>query len=195
MPRRLAACDAAAGVRRLKRSTIMNSRMRFSILAGALLLGACATVPSGPSVMALPGTGKSFDRFRADDMDCRQYADVQIGGTNANEAAAESTAKSAALGTAVGAVAGAAIGGQSGAAAGAGGGLVVGTLAGSGAGNQSAYGVQRRYDNAYVQCMYAKGHKVPVSGRLVSSRPGPGAPFEPVYAPPPPPPPPPPGAR
>jgi hypothetical protein len=24
-----------------------------------------------------------------------------------------------------------------------------------------AFGVQRRYDNAYMQCMYAKGHQVP----------------------------------
>jgi hypothetical protein len=27
------------------------------------LLGACATVPTGPSVMVLPGGGKSFDQF------------------------------------------------------------------------------------------------------------------------------------
>ena len=33
-----------------------------------LALGACAAVPpSGPSVMALPGKGKNFDQFRADD--------------------------------------------------------------------------------------------------------------------------------
>jgi hypothetical protein len=25
-----------------------------------------------------------------------------------------------------------------------------------------AYGSQRQYDNAYIQCMYAQGHKVPV---------------------------------
>lgn len=173
----------------------MANTMRMTSLVGVLLLGACATVPSGPSVMVLPGAGKSFDRFRADDMDCRQYADVQIGGTDANQAAAESVAKSAALGTAVGAVAGAAFGGRSGAGSGAGAGLLMGTLAGTGTADRSAYGVQRRYDNAYVQCMYAKGHKVPVAGRLESSRPGSGAPAEPAYAPPPPPPPPPPGAR
>ena len=33
-------------------------------LALAGLLGACAYMPTGPSVMALPGTGKSFDQFR-----------------------------------------------------------------------------------------------------------------------------------
>ena len=40
-----------------------------------LALGACAAVPpSGPSVMALPGNGKSFEQFRADDAACREYA-------------------------------------------------------------------------------------------------------------------------
>ena len=31
------------------------------------LLGACATVPTGPSVMVLPGSGKSFEQFQVDD--------------------------------------------------------------------------------------------------------------------------------
>jgi hypothetical protein len=134
--------------------------------------------------MVLPGTGKSFDQFRADDLDCRQFAHSQVGGTDANQVASDSVAKSAALGTVVGAAAGAALGGRSGAAAGAGGGLLMGTAAGAGAAETSAYGVQRRYDYAFVQCMYAKGHKVPVSGRFTSTAP--------AYAPPPPPPPPPP---
>ena len=37
-------------------------------------------MPTGPSVMALPGTGKNFDQFRADDASCRQFAYAQIGG-------------------------------------------------------------------------------------------------------------------
>jgi len=32
------------------------------------------------------------------------------------------------------------------------------------AADAASYDVQRRYDAAYVQCMYSKGHKVPVSG-------------------------------
>jgi len=32
----------------------------------ALILGACATVPTGPSVMVLPGSSKTFDQFRFD---------------------------------------------------------------------------------------------------------------------------------
>ena len=163
---------------------------RFPLLAGMLLLGACVSLPSGPSVMVLPGTGKSFDQFRSDDLECRDYASMQVGGATASQAASDSVAKSAALGTVVGAAAGAAIGGQSGAGVGAGTGLLVGTLAGSGAADASAYGLQRRYDYAFIQCMYAKGHKVPVSGRLSSA-----PPRAPAYASPPPPPPPPPGPR
>jgi len=159
--------------------------LRYSaLLLGVLLLAACVSMPKGPSVMVLPGTGKSFDQFRYDDVECRQFADVQIGGTSPSDAAADSVAKSAAVGTVVGAAAGAALGGRSGAAAGAGGGLLIGSAAGAGAGETSAYGLQRRYDYAYIQCMYAKGHKVPVSGRLTSSSQAPS------YAPPPPPPPP-----
>lgn len=164
----------------------MKYPLRFALVLGALLLGACASTPSGPSVLVLPGTGKNFDQFRADDADCRQYADEQVGGNTPNQIAGDGVAKSAALGTAVGAVAGAAIGGQDGAGVGAGTGMAVGALAGTGAGNTSAYGVQQRYDYAFMQCMYAKGHKIPVSGRFESLRPSAPA----AYTAPPPPPPP-----
>ena len=149
----------------------MNRPLRLAPLAVLLALGACVTLPpSGPSMTVLPGTGKSFDQFRASDMDCRTYASGQAGGTAA-QAADDSLFRSAALGTAVGAVAGAAIGGGQGAAVGAGTGLIVGSAAGSGAGATSARGAQQRYDSAYVQCMYAKGHKVPVSGRFADQAP------------------------
>ena|SRR5882762_615184 len=161
--------------------------LRVSTVLAATLLVACVSMPKGPSVMVLPGTGKSFDQFRYDDLECRNFANVQVGGASPSDAAADSVAKSAVLGTVVGAAAGAALGGQSGAAAGAGGGLLIGSAAGAGAGETSAYGLQRRYDYAYIQCMYAKGHKVPVSGRLTQTGPS--------YVPPPPPPPPPPPTR
>lgn len=139
---------------------------RLGLLAVMASLAACASVPSGPSMLVLPGTGRSFDQFRADDGDCRAYASYQIGGQTTQGVAQDSGVRSAALGTVVGAVAGAAVGGQRGAAVGAGSGLLLGTAAGTGAGQQSAYDAQRRYDHAYVQCMYAKGHRVPVSGQL-----------------------------
>ena len=166
----------------------MISVLRLSPLIALLMLGACATVPSGPSVMSLPGSGRSFDQFRADDAECRQFAGAQVGGTTPNQAASDSGVTSAVVGAAVGAVAGAAIGGSShGAAVGAGTGLLVGSLAGTGAAGASAHSAQQRYDIAYTQCMYAKGHKVPVSGGFTSSQQRPPA----AYAPPPPPPPPP----
>lgn len=156
---------------------------RFSPLFSLLLLGACVALPTGPSVMVLPGTNKSFDQFRADDYECRQFAQSQVGGTTAQQAAVNSGVTSAAVGTAVGAAAGAAFDGHSGAATGAGVGLLIGALAGAGASEASGYGLQHRYDVGYVQCMYAKGHRVPASGRTTYSR------RARTYAPPPPPPP------
>jgi hypothetical protein len=169
----------------------MKLYMRTLSVPALLILGACMTMPTGPSVMVMPGTGKNFDQFRADDAVCRQYALEQVGGTDPNQVAVDSGVKSAAVGTIVGAAAGAAMGGNSqGAAAGAGVGLLVGALAGTGAGQSSAYGTQHRYDNAFIQCMYAKGHRVPVSGQLMSApaqRSNPPPPPPPGYAPPPPP--------
>jgi hypothetical protein len=157
-------------------------------LSSLLLLGACASAPTGPSVMALPGSGKNFEQFRFDDAECRDFAQSQVGGT-AQEAADNAAVRSAAVGTAVGAVAGAAIGGHEGAGVGAGTGLLVGSMAGGGAAQSSAYGTQRRYDNAYVQCMYAKGDKVPVSGALAQPQaPAPAQPAASGAYPPPPPP-------
>lgn len=168
----------------------MNALRISFVLAGAALATACASVPTGPSIMALPGTGKSFEQFRFDDAECRDYAQFQAGGT-AQAAADNAGVRSAAVGTAVGAVAGAAIGGHQGAGVGAGTGLIVGSMAGSNAGYSSGYGSQQRYDHAYVQCMYAKGDKVPVSGNFAQSAPAPAPSSVPpsnVHTPPPPPP-------
>ena len=139
------------------------------MLLAAAVLGACTTMPSGPGVLVLPGTGKNFDQFRVDDMDCRQYASAQIGGTT-SDVATDAGLRSAAVGTVLGAAAGAAINGGRGAGVGAGAGMAMGGLAGTGAADVSARGAQRRYDIAFLQCMYAKGHRVPVSGRFTPSR-------------------------
>lgn len=143
----------------------MTTRYFLPLTAASLaLLAGCAQIPSGPSVMALPGSGKNFEQFRADDVDCRNYAQYQINGSPASAQTA-SGLTSAAVGTVVGAVAGAAIGGNHNAAGvGAGTGLMVGSMAGVGAAQQSATSLQRQYDHAYIQCMYGKGHSVPVPG-------------------------------
>lgn len=150
----------------------------------ALAAAGCTTIPTGPSRMALPGTGKSFDQFQVDDASCKQYA-LQASGATPTEAQENSAVKSAVVGTAIGAAAGAAIG-NSGPAAGvgAGVGLLVGAMSGAAAGDASGYNVQRRYDNGYTQCMYAKGHRVAVPGRLAASRPPAQPQAQPYYPPP-----------
>ncbi len=169
-------------------------RLRSLILpmAASLGLGACAVMPSGPSVMALPGTGKTFDQFRGDDYNCRQFAFAQIGGTTPQQNANAAAVGSAAVGTALGAAAGAAFDGGAGAAVGAGVGLLTGAAVGAGNSYNAGYGSQRQYDAAYVQCMYASGNRVPVYGQMmVSPQPAraavPPANYQPYYPPPPPP--------
>ncbi len=170
---------------------------RFSIVLSSTLILAvsgCASLPNGPNVIVLPGSGVSFDQFRNDDVICQQYASYQLDGTTANQAGVNSGVISAAVGAAIGAAFGAAIGGGSGAAIGAGSGLLAGSLMGTSASSSSMYEMQQRYDAAYIQCMYAKGHQVPVSGQFSNVTPQRSAPSSPTIPPPPaglPPPPPP----
>lgn len=164
----------------------MRTARKLLLLAPALLLAACVSVPSGPSAMALPGSQASFERFRADDFDCQEFAFERIGGRTAQDAALDAGVKSAVVGAAIGAAAGAAVDGGHGAAVGAGLGGATGALIGTGTGGYSASELQRRYDGAYLQCMYAKGHKVPVYGDFATQYERPRA--SPGYYPPPPPP-------
>jgi hypothetical protein len=161
----------------VKRSRILCSFILLIFFAG------CATLPSGPSVTVLPGTGKSFEEFQADNAICRQWADQQIG-ISPQETANRNAVSGAAVGTIAGAALGAAIGAAAGnagegAAIGAGSGLLLGTGSGAGAGQAYGYEAQRRYDIAYQQCMYAKGNQIP----------GVAAPVRHTYRRPPPPPP------
>ena len=135
--------------------------------AAVLLLAACATVPTSPSVMVLPGNGKNFEQFQAEDAICRQWA-AQQAETTPKRASAEGTLTGAAIGTAVGAAVGTAIGTAAGspavgAAVGAGGGLISGTAIGADSAEWASTSVQHRYDIAYTQCMYVKGNQVPVA--------------------------------
>jgi len=145
----------------------MNAIKTYLTLTAALLLAACVTVPTAPSVVALPGNNKTFDQFQADSYACQQFAQQSVGGSA--ERANNYAASNAIAGTAIGAAAGAIIGSASGnagpgAAIGAGTGLLVGSAAGSNAYGAGYYQIQRRYDGAYLQCMYAKGNQIPVRG-------------------------------
>jgi len=160
----------------------MRARHGLVALVAALALCACAHMPTGPSVMVLPGQGKPFDEFQADDVACRQWARQQAGGDPA-AVANQNAAATAAVGTVVTAGLGAAIGAAAGnpaagAAIGAGAGLLGGTAAGAEAGRAAGWEMQGRYDMGYQQCMYAKGNQIP--GAVQQSRRG--------YALPPPPP-------
>ncbi len=142
---------------------MVQKTFRLFPLIAIFPLAACVSMPTGPSMLALPGNGRSFDEFRLDDQTCRQFAQEQAGGTP-GQASASSAAKSAALGTGIGAATGAIFGGPEGAAIGAASGLLAGSLAGANAAGVSGSILQQRYDIGYIQCMYAKGHRVPISG-------------------------------
>lgn len=47
-------------------------------LVAVALVSGCAAVPAGPSVRVLPGIGKPFEDFQADDSICRQWAGQQV---------------------------------------------------------------------------------------------------------------------
>jgi hypothetical protein len=160
--------------------------------AAALLAAGCASVPPGPTLPALPGTGKTMEQFQADAAACRVVATDAV--APMVQAANEGGATMAAGSTAIGAIAGAligAIGGDAaaGAAFGAGSGLIVGGAAGGGAAASSAPMLQGNYDAFYFDCMYRRGHRVPAS--FVYREPAPGLPTPPPSLPTPPPYPPP----
>ncbi len=135
-------------------------------LTSLLALGGCvAQAPVGPSVMALPPEGKSFDIFQQDEMVCRNYASQVSGGVDPAMAGQQAAIGSAVVGTALGAGVGAALGSLSGSAgAGAAVGGAAGLLMGSAMGSNNAYAAagnaQQRYDNGYIQCMYSRGNAV-----------------------------------
>lgn len=177
-----------------RRTRILKAERLLPVLA-ALTLTACATYPPGPSVMVLPSQTTSFEQFQYDDYQCQTYARNALGQNSVGQGASESAMDSAVTGAVVGAAAGALLGAASGnagagAAIGAGSGLVIGGAAGSDAYQTGGYRAQTRYDNTYIQCMYAKGHQVPVTGGAQPYTQAPAAPaaggYPPVNTPPPP---------
>jgi len=139
----------------------MKTRSVLLLMATALALvmGACTTMPSGPTVMVLPGSKKTFDQFLGDDHNCRQFALGRVGGVSAQQASTTSTSSTTATMTS--------------------------PASGGGYTSDSAYSAQYQYDSAYIQCMYASGHRVPVYGQMLAAPPAaPPADYKP-YSPPP----------
>jgi len=135
-----------------------------SFVTTLALLAGCAQTPVGSTVQVMPGPGKSFEAFQADQVNCKDYAGSQVKGQaeQANQravgAAVLTTLLGAALGGAVGSGWGAA--GQ-GAGVGAAAGAATGTAVGADMSASDQVGIQVQYDNAYAQCMYARGDLVP----------------------------------
>jgi uncharacterized protein YcfJ len=119
--------------------------------------------------MVLPAPGKPFEVFQSEDAACRRWAQQQIG-MSVQDNYNQNQVSGAAVGTLVGAGVGALLGAASGhagagAAIGAGSGLLVGTATGANAGQLYGQEAQRRYDNSYLQCMYASDNQIP--GRTI----------------------------
>jgi hypothetical protein len=129
------------------------------MLGSALLLAACATRPTGPMVRVLPAPYKPFEVFQQDVSECEMFADSQVAG--AVDRANNRAVGAAAVGTALGLAVGAATGNGQAATFGAVAGGATGAAIGADQSERSGYGIQRRYDTAYAQCMYARGNQVP----------------------------------
>ena len=152
-----------------------------------IALGGCATLPPGPGVTVLPSQGKSFETFRTEDATCRQWAE-QSSGMPTQEAYDRNVATGAVAGTAIGTGLGAALGAASGHTAagalfGAASGLLIGSAVGSGSAEVGE--TQRRYDAAYVQCMYTYGNQVPGYRQVAVAAPPPAPAPPPVVTAPP----------
>jgi hypothetical protein len=128
-------------------------------LCVALLAGACASLPAGsaPTVEVLPGGGKDMAEFNKDDIACRTSAQAQANGNGP-------------LPTAMGL-------GRSDIVASARGRLTLrentesntgSVFGGAPAADSGKLNGQQRYDTAYVQCMFSKGHKVPLKEQMSS---------------------------
>jgi hypothetical protein len=119
----------------------------------------------------MPGPGKSFEAFTYDQYGCKQFAESSVAGQaqNANTRAVGA----AALTTVLGAGLGAAIGGGHGAGIGAASGALGGGAIGAGMSSGEQGGIQQQYDNAFAQCMYAKGNMVPGYGPMMVNTPPP----------------------
>ena len=145
----------------------MRIRSTLALVGVAALAAACATAPTGPAVQVMPGNGKTLEAFQKDAAECQQYAQAALGGPNAAQGANDYAARNVVAGSAVGAASGAIIGtpsnqGGQGAAIGAGIGLLYGAIAAANASSAATWQMQRQYDGAYMQCMYARGNQVPM---------------------------------
>jgi len=131
----------------------------MALATTAMILAGCASTPMGPTVRAMPPQGKPFEQFQMEQASCKQYANDQVQG-QAEHANTTGLIEGIA-GTALGAGLGAAVGGGHGAAIGAAAGAVAGTAVGASTSGHEQKTIQQQYNDAYLQCMSAKGNETP----------------------------------
>ena len=142
-------------------AVVFTRKLIVGLSLSALLAG-CSPVafqPPGPSVTVLPTPNKPFEVYAQDHATCKQFASAEVAGTadQANIRTVTEAGTNMVLGAAIGGAAGGGIGAGIGAAAGAAGGAWF-------ASNDTpwgVYGIQNRYDAAFMECMYAKGDQIP----------------------------------
>jgi hypothetical protein len=145
-----------------KSSAIHAAQAIAAAIAAALIATACGSIPDipangGPTVGVLPGGGKSMPEFNKDDIACRDTAKVKAK-DNSPLPVAMGLGKPEIVASARSRVTVR----QSGESTT---GSVFGNAPAPDPGNVTP---QQRYDTAYVQCMFSKGHKIPV-GEAMSS--------------------------
>ena len=139
----------------------LHSILLVGVTLSNLVLIACVSAPTGPTITVMPREGKPFEVFKKEDQECREFAQNSV--QDGNAAALKAGAISAATGAAIGAAAGAMYQGGSGPNVGTGAaiGMVGGAAVGAmGASNKETQ-AQTQNNTAYQQCMYAKGNQVP----------------------------------
>jgi uncharacterized protein YcfJ len=165
----------------------VNGELGIAMVA-AMALSACAPTVLAPTVAVMPGPGKPFDQFTADQQSCQGYANSQTAPLAAQ--ANNQALGGALLTTALGAGLGAAIGGGRGAAIGAASGAVLGTGMAAQSSSLAGMSLQQQFDVYYAQCMSARGNQLPGFSSAAYGLPpyaSPGAPPPPGAPPLPPP--------
>lgn len=145
----------------------------------AVTLAGCAQTPMGPTAQVMPGPGKSFEAFQADNAACKTFAAGQVQGQaeNANQRAVGAAALTTLLGAGLGAAVGGAYGNAgAGAAIGAASGVGAGAAIGATNSSYEQMTIQQQDHNAFSQCMYAKGEQVPGFAPLAAAAPAPPPP-------------------
>ena len=131
----------------------------WAALAPALVCAACSTMSGGsaPTVAVLPGGGKDMAAFNTDDIACRGDAQARASERSPVPAAmglgrteVASSRSRLAIRESTDTTTGSVYGGAPAADA------------------STAFTLQQRYDTAYVQCMFSKGHKIPMKEQMSS---------------------------